>query len=139
MRFRSLVGLGVFALALSGCGGALSSSPQAGAAPATRPASTGNIFWSKAHIRLTYPAHGVKQVVLTYWGPDGYFTYPMDCQNGSTIAISHGKAHGNPSGYQHVIYSFRAENAGPDTCSYDAVLNNTGSPPITVLKLTIAP
>jgi hypothetical protein len=104
-----------------------------------RPASTGNIFWSKAHVRLTYPAHAPKQVVLTYWGPDGYFTYPMDCQNGSTIAIAHGKPHGDPSGYERVIYSFRAESAGPDTCSYDAVLNNTGSPPITTLKLTIAP
>jgi len=76
--------------------------------------------------------------VLNFWAPDGYFTEPLYCQNGSQIAISHGKAQGNPSGDEHVAYTFRAKGAGPDSCSYDAVLNNTGSPPIAILHLIVA-
>lgn len=104
---------------------------------AVRPATTGTISWSKTKLKLPYPPRGKKEVVLKFWGPNGYFTYPMDCQNGSKIAISHGKIKGDPSGYEHVVYTFRAKNAGPDTCSYDAVLNNTGSPPIAILHLAI--
>lgn len=138
MALRGFVALAGCAALLSGCGGGVASSPAAPSAAAVRNATSGNIYWSKGKLRLPYPAHGAKRVVLTYWGPDGYFTEPIYCQNGSNIAVSHGKPSGKSSGYQHVVFSFRAKSAGPDTCSYDAVLNNTGSPPIAILHLIVA-
>ena len=124
------------ALLVAGCGGG-AVSPAGVAAQAARHATSGTISWSKGHIHLAYPPLGRKTVVLNYWGPDGYFTEPMSCQNNSKIAVSHGKVRGNPSGNAYVVYSFRAKSAGPDTCEYDAVLGTTGSPPIAILKLTV--
>lgn len=135
---RTLVAFCGCAALLAGCGGGVSPRPSAAAlAPAVRQSSTGNIYWSKSKLKLQYPPLGKKEVVLNFWAPNGYFTEPMYCRNGSTIAVSHGKAKGNPSGYEHVVYSFRATKAGPDSCDYDAVLNGTGSPPIAILHLVI--
>lgn len=134
---RSFVVVAMGAALLAGCGGGIGSAPSAASVAAVRQASSGNIYWSKGKLKLTYPPHGKKSVVLNFWAPDGYFTDPMYCQNGSKIAVSHGQVSGNPSGYEHVTYSFRAKSAGPDSCSYDAVLNNTGSPPIAILHIIV--
>ena len=136
---RRFFAIGSCAALLSACAGGVASSPQTGAAPgaAMRPASTGNIYWSKGKLHLAYPPHGKKSTVLNFWGPDGYSLQPLSCQNNSKIAITHGKVQGDPSGDEHVVYTFRAKSAGPDTCALDAVLDNTGSPPIAILHLVV--
>ncbi|HEX3369877.1 MAG TPA: hypothetical protein VHS56_09910 [Candidatus Cybelea sp.] len=135
---RSFVAVAGCAALLIGCAGGVASSPQAPPAHAARPASSGgNIYWGKGKLKLQYPPHGKKEDVLHFWGPDGYFTEALYCEHGSQVAITHGKIKGDPSGYQYVTYTFHAKSAGPDSCSFDAVLNNTGSPPIAVLRLVI--
>jgi hypothetical protein len=133
---RSFVVLAGCAMMLSACASGASPASSAAFAPAVRQASTGNIYWSKGKLKLQYQG-GKKEVVLNFWAPNGYMAGPMYCKNGSQIAVAHNKAKGNPAGYEHVTYSFKAESSGPDTCSYDAVLSNTGSPPIAILHLTI--
>lgn len=75
--------------------------------------------------------------VLTYWAPNGYYLTPLYCQNGSQITETPGRTKGSPSGYERVKYSFTTQGPGPDDCVVDAVLGNTGSPPIAVLKIRI--
>jgi hypothetical protein len=126
----------VSVILLHGCGGVAPSSSQPALAPQVRHASEGNIYWSKAQLRLPYP-HGEKRAVLTYWAPNGYFTYRYSCGNGSKLAISTGRTWGNSSGYKHIVYRFQAETKGPDTCGFTAVLNNTGSPPTASITLKV--
>jgi hypothetical protein len=134
---RSFVAVAGCAALLIGCAGGVASSPQTAGAAAAHRASSGNIYWSKGKLKLPYPPRGKKEAVLNFWGPDGYYTEAPYCQKGSKIAITHGKVKGDPSGYEYIVYTFRAKSAGPDSCAYDAVLNNTGSPPIAVLHLSI--
>lgn len=75
--------------------------------------------------------------VLTYWAPNGYYLTPLYCANGSQITDTAGRPKGSPSGYERVKYSFTTQSRGPDSCAIDAVLNNTGSPPIAILKIRI--
>jgi hypothetical protein len=127
----------ILAAALAGC--AVAQSPIGStSAPSTQQRySSGNIFWNKASVRLRDGAMHPARAVLTYWGPDGYFTYPLYCKHGALISADHGRSRGNPSGYLHVTYSFRARSQGPDECHFTAVLNNTGSPPIAIINLHV--
>jgi hypothetical protein len=106
-----------------------------GASPAT--GSCCNIFWNKNRLRLPYPTKGHAQAVLTYWAPNGYFTYPIYCQNGGQISATAHRTWGNAQGYMHVVYWFKAKSAGPDRCSFTAVLSDTGSPPFAIIRLRI--
>jgi hypothetical protein len=130
-RKALLTGLCASAL-LSGCGGGpLKAEPSAIAASAP-----GNIYWNKSALRLQSDGEHA-QAILTYWGPDGYFTQPGYCKNGGRIsATTHGRS-GKRTGYVHVVYWFKALTHKPDQCGFSAVLNNTGSPPIAVIKLHI--
>jgi hypothetical protein len=117
---------------LPGCGSAaLKAEP--GVIGASAP---GNIYWNKPALRLkTDGTHG--RAILSYWGPDGYYTEPVYCKNGGSIsATTHGQR-GKRTGYVHVVYWFKALSHNPDQCGFNAVLNNTGSPPIAVIKLRI--
>ncbi|HLY03027.1 MAG TPA: hypothetical protein VKR56_11115 [Candidatus Cybelea sp.] len=131
---RSRVFLAAFCAGwlLGGCGSA-SLKPQPGLIAATAP---GNISWNKPGLRLkTDGTHG--QAILTYWGPDGYYTEPVYCKNGGRIsANTHGRS-GKRTGYVRVVYWFKALTHSPDQCGFSAVLNNTGSPPIAVIELRI--
>jgi hypothetical protein len=122
---------------LTACQGNSQVPGTASTAEAQSALSTGNIFWKPPRLRLRYPAEAKARATLTYWGPDGYFTEPISCNNGGQISDRAGKPYGSPSGYMHVVYSFKAMSKGPATCGFDAVLNNTGSPPIAVLELRI--
>ncbi len=117
---------------LPGCG-STSLKAEPGVIAASAP---GNIYWNKAGLRLkANGAHG--EAILTYWGPDGYYTQPLYCKNGGSIsATTHGHR-GKRTGYVHVVYWFKALTHTPDQCGFSAVLNNTGSPPIAVIKLRI--
>jgi hypothetical protein len=117
---------------LSGCGGGpLKAEPSAIAASAP-----GNIYWNKPALKLQSDGEHA-QAILTYWGPDGYFTQPGYCKDGGRIsATTHGRS-GKRTGYVHVVYWFKALTHNPDQCGFSAVLNNTGSPPIAVIKLRI--
>ena len=117
---------------LSGCGGdSFRAGP--GVIGATAP---GNIYWNKPALRLKADGtHG--RAILSYWGPDGYYTEPVYCKNGGQIsATTHGQR-GKQTGYVHVVYWFKALTHKPDDCGFSAVLNNTGSPPIAVIDLRI--
>ena len=123
---------------VSGCGG--SQGATTGAAPpdaSARRDSTGNIYWNKGKLNLPYPAKRTDRATLTYWGPNGYFTEPISCKTQGQISFKHGHPSGNPSGYMHVVYRFKAQTAGPNECGFSAVLNGTGSPPIAVIQLHI--
>ncbi|MGA2760797.1 MAG: hypothetical protein ABSF08_10815 [Candidatus Cybelea sp.] len=130
-RRRAFVA-GLCALALfPGCGGtALKAEPGVAAS------APGNIYWNKPDLRLK--GDGARgEAILTYWAPDGYYTEPVYCQNGGRIsATTHGHR-GKRTGYVHVVYWFKALTYKPDRCGFSAVLNNTGSPPIAVIKLRI--
>lgn len=102
-----------------------------------RRASTGNIYWNKKKLNLPYPTKPADKATLTYWAPNGYFTEPVYCKTSGRISAKHGHPFGNPSGYMHVVYRFKALTAGPNECGFSAVLSGTGSPPIAVLKLHI--
>jgi hypothetical protein len=129
---------GVWAAAafLAGCGGSQPSLAGSSVAAQSRD-SVGNIYWNKKRLRLQYPSKSRADAVLSYWGPDGYSTYPIICKAGGQISVTPHRTRGNPSGYEHVTYSFQARSAGPDDCSFTAVLNNTGSPPFAILRLHI--
>jgi hypothetical protein len=117
---------------LLGCGSAsLKAEPSVTAATAP-----GNIYWNKTGLRLK--ADGARGVaILSYWGPDGYYTEPVYCKNGGRIsATTHGHS-GKRTGYVHVVYWFKALTHSPDECGFSAVLYNTGSPPIAVINLRI--
>ncbi|MGA7356192.1 MAG: hypothetical protein WA431_09930 [Candidatus Cybelea sp.] len=122
---------------LVGCTGAQSPIGSAPAPSAQQQYSSGNIFWNKASVRLRYGEIRPAKAVLTYWGPDGYYTAPLYCQRGTQISAKHGRDHGNPSGYLHVTYFFRALSRGQDECQFTAILNNTGSPPIATISLHV--
>lgn len=127
----------ILAAALAGCAGAQSPIGSTSAPSAQQRYSSGNIFWNKAGVRLHYAAMHPARAVLSYWGPDGYFTEPLYCKHGTQISAKHGRSRGNPSGYLHVTYFFRALGQGPDECQFSAVLNNTGSPPIAIINLHV--
>ncbi len=137
-RLTTLAFLG--AATLAGCGGAATTPAQPSAAavqgaPAAKPAYNGNISWNKKSLRLRYETVG--RAVLTYFGPDGYFTYPPYCKNGGNITATAGRTWGKSSGYLHTRYTFEATTKGADDCSFTAVLNNTGSPPIAIIELHV--
>ncbi len=96
----------------------------------------GNIYWNKPRLRLVYPSKSYAKATLTYWAPNGYSTEPYCKRGGSFSATTHHQG-GNPKGYMHVVYWFKAKTAGPDDCAFTATLDNTGSPPISILKLHI--
>jgi hypothetical protein len=131
-RHRTLLAVLFASALLSGCGGA-SLKTEPGVVAASAP---GNIYWNKPALRLK--ADGARgEAVLSYWGPDGYYTEPLYCKNGGQIsATTHGHR-GKRTGYVHVVYWFKALSHNPDECGFSAVLNNTGSPPIAVIKLRI--
>jgi hypothetical protein len=124
---------------MAGCGGASSAGPPGAMQQPTSvsKAYNGNIYWSKARLRLPYPPSSPGKATLTYFGPDGYYTYPVYCKNGGKISATPHRKFGNPKAYLHVVYWFKAQTPGPDDCSFTAVLNNTGSPPIAIIKLHI--
>ncbi|MFY9709655.1 MAG: hypothetical protein WA668_12250 [Candidatus Cybelea sp.] len=98
---------------------------------------SGNITWNKNAVRLRYPSTKHARAELSYFGPDGYYTLPVYCKNAGEIATTPHRQWGNPKKYVHVEYWFQAQSAGPDDCSFTAILNNTGSPPIAILKIHI--
>jgi hypothetical protein len=104
---------------------------------AAKPNYNGNITWNKSAVRLRYPSTKHARAELSYFGPDGYYTLPVYCKNGGEIATTPHRQWGNPKKYLHVEYWFQAQSAGPDDCSFTAILNNTGSPPIAILKIHI--
>ena len=125
--------------AASGCAGL----PQPPSPPAVSSQAVAaghppsNIYWKPSELNLRYLAKTWVTAKLSYWGPDGYYTIPIYCKNGGKITAKTGTPFGTPSKYMHVIYRFKARTAGPDTCSLDAVLSSTGSPPIAILDLNI--
>src|SRR5580692_8796214 len=102
--------------------------------PAARTNDYGNIRWNKPSLHL-FKSKGAQTALLSFWAKDGYFTYPMSCQNGGKVVATPGKVAGNPNRYDHVKYSFVAKTGKADQCTFSAVLNNTGSPPITTITL----
>jgi hypothetical protein len=95
-----------------------------------------NIYWNKKRVDLRYGAKAAK-AILTYWAPNGYYTEPPYCKDGGSFSATPGRSWGNPSGYEHVAYSFQAEGPEPDRCGFTAVLSGTGSPPIAVIEVNI--
>jgi hypothetical protein len=121
---------------IAGCGSPAARVVVPGLAPQSLRAP-GNIYWNKRRLNLPYPAMSHGQAILTYWGPDGYYTEPHFCKgNGRFSATAH-RHYGNQSKYVHVVYWFKALSPGPDDCAFTAVLNNTGSPPIAIVKMRI--
>jgi hypothetical protein len=119
-------------------GGTSSVAPSASSAglPAVRTNDYGNIRWNKDAIHV-YESKGQKNAVLTFWARDGYFVTPIHCQNGGTFDATAGKTHGNPNRYDHTRYEFTAVSKKPDTCTFTAILANTGSPPIATLTVDL--
>jgi hypothetical protein len=112
-------------------------SPTSGAsALLSRPNDYGNIRWNKSSVHV-YKSKRSASATLAFWARDGYFTYPIACQNGGNIVATPGTVHGNPKRYDYVKYTFVAKTAKADTCGFTAVLNNTGSPPLTTLTLYV--
>jgi hypothetical protein len=138
-------GFGRYALSLcaataivTGCGGSQPAMPGAMTPEVSAGRdSSGNIYWNKKKLNLPYPTKAAAKATLTYWAPNGYFTEAIYCENGGRISAKHGRPSGDPSGYMHVVYRFKALTAGPDDCGFSAVLSNTGSPPIAVIALHI--
>lgn len=128
------------AFLLTACGAALmpANSPALSQQARTAPQTTGNIYWSKARLDLGSPPSKARRAVLTYWGPDGYYTYPVYCENGGNVSATPHRTWGNPKKYLHVIFWFKAQTPGPDRCAFEAVLANTGSPPFAIIKLKIS-
>jgi hypothetical protein len=123
---------------VSGCGGSQPATTGATTPDVSaRRDSTGNIYWNKKKLNLPYPTKSAQKATLTYWAPDGYFTMPIYCKASGQISAKPGHPYGNPSGYMHVVYGFKALTAGPNQCGFSAVLGNTGSPPIAVIKLHV--
>jgi hypothetical protein len=139
LRFnRYALSLCVAGAIVSGCGGsqpAVTGTTTAGVS--ARSDSSGNIYWNKKNLNLPYPTKPAAKATLTYWAPNGYYTVPVYCKTKGRISAKHGHPFGDPSGYMHVVYRFKARTAGPDDCGFSAVLNNTGSPPIAVIALHI--
>ncbi len=96
-----------------------------------------DIFWNKKRLNLRYGSKPTMDAVLRYWAPNGYYLTQIYCQNGSQITATPGRTWGDPSGYKRVKYSFTTHSSGPDRCGVTAVLNDTGSPPVAVLKIRI--
>jgi hypothetical protein len=127
----------LLAAVLAGCAGTQSPIGSGPAPLAQHESSSGNISWNKAGVRLRYGAMRSAKAVLTYWGPDGYYTAPLYCKNGTQISVKHGRSRGNPSCYLRVTYFFRTLGQGPDECQFTAILNYTGSPPIAIITLLV--
>jgi hypothetical protein len=102
--------------------------------PTVRTNDYGNIRWNKAAVHV-YKSKNAAIALLTFWAKDGYFTYPISCQDGGQFVATPGKGKGNPNRYDRVKYSFVAKTGKPDQCTFTAVLNNTGSPPIATLTV----
>ena len=124
------------AVGATGCAGAPISSGATSVISTSRE-STGNIYWNKRRVHLKYPSTSPGRAVLTYWAPNGYFTEGPSCKRGGKVSATPHRQWGNPSGYMHVRYSFKALTAGPDKCGFSAILNGTGSPPIAPITLDI--
>ena len=144
LRFvRDVLAIGAAISMLAGCASPqppLSLPPNVSASVRHSVPATGgccNIFWNKRRLDLPYPATAHAQAVLSYWASNGYFTYPVYCEKGSQISATAHRTWGNPKRYMHVVYWFEAKSPGPDRCSFTAVLSNTGSPPIAIIKLHI--
>jgi hypothetical protein len=103
-------------------------------APEIRTDDYGNIRWNKATIHV-YKSKGADTALLTFWAKDGYFTYPISCKSGGQLVATPGTVKGNPNRYDRVKYSFVAKTGKPDQCTFTAVLDNTGSPPIAILTI----
>ncbi|HEY2473670.1 MAG TPA: hypothetical protein VGI19_02605 [Candidatus Cybelea sp.] len=127
------------AAALTACGGSQPTAPAvpASANAAVKPSYNGNIYWNKHGVQLRYQSNSHGRAELSYFGPDGYYTEPIYCKHGGQISATTHRQWGNPKEYLHVEYWFQAQSSGPDVCSFTAILNNTGSPPIAILNLHI--
>jgi hypothetical protein len=125
--------LALAALAACGSPATVPGSPS-GAPAAVRTNDYGNIRWNKAAVHV-YKSKIGTTALLTFWAKDGYFTYPISCPNGGKFVATPGTVTGNPNRYYRVKYSFVAKTGKPDQCTFTAVLNNTGSPPIA--RLTV--
>jgi len=121
---------------LAGCGAAAAPNGVTGVMPASRE-SSGNIYWNKRDVRLTYPSSSHGRAVLTYWAPNGYYTDGPTCKHGGLVKATAHRSWGNPSGYMHVVYWFEARTRGPDRCGFSAILLGTGSPPIAPIALRV--
>lgn len=144
MRIASPLGrtfsVGVACTILVSCGGG--SQPQAVAPDAAisnvRNESYGNIFWNKGELHVSFPSKSYAYATLTYWAPNGYFAAPHDCKReGSFSAIPQHHRTGNPHGYMHVVYAFKATSPGPNTCGFTVILSDTGSPPIASIRVIV--
>lgn len=118
---------------LAGCAGA----PSPYTLGSAFPASTVNIYWNKASLHVKYAPGVHGQAILSYWGPNGYYTDPPTCKNGGKISATARRTWGNRSKYLHVLYWFKARSKGPDYCTFTAILDNTGSPPIATIEVRI--
>ena len=125
-------------IAGTACAGAGIATPQTAASAVRRaPAPSGNIYWNKRHVRLQYAPRSHGRALLTYWGPDGYFTTGVACKRGGRVTATPRRHRGNGSGYVTVVYWFTARTPGPDTCGFSAILGGTGSPPVAPITLDI--
>jgi hypothetical protein len=142
---KVLSGICLAAAILAGCGGSLGQRsgtvvPMPADVASTghvRHASSGNIYWNKHELRLPYPSTSYRKATLTYWAPNGFYLTPLECKRGGQISVTAHHQGGNPSGYMHVVYWFKALTPGPDRCGISAVLSGTGSPPIAPIALRI--
>jgi hypothetical protein len=105
-------------------------------APAARVNDYGNIRWNKVAVHV-YKSKSGSSATLTFWAKDGYFTYPNSCPSGGKFVATPGNVKGNPNRYERVKYSFVAKTSKADQCTFTAVLNNTGSPPIATLTVDL--
>lgn len=142
MRIRHHVLHVVLAAALCGCGASPASVPAGANAVIDAPhrvgaSSSGNIYRNKRRVRLRYASQTHGSAILTYWGPNGYYTTPMTCKRGGRVVATTHHRSGNPSGYVNVVYWFKARSKGPDHCGFSAVLDGTGSPPIAPISIHI--
>jgi len=133
---RAYLSAACAAALLADCGGSHSSPTPTSVVPESRD-SFGNIYWNKHRLNLHSPPAPHAKAVLTYWAPNGYYIVGPTCKHGGTISATTHGSWGDPSGYMHVNYWFKARSAGPDECGCSAILNNTGSPPIAPIKLHI--
>jgi hypothetical protein len=137
IRNARIVATAVFGLLLASCNAPQSQSVPASIVRDARVASMGNIYWSRPSLRLAYPSKSYVYATLTYWAPNGYFTARHYCKRKGEFSATPHRRSGNSHGYMNVVYWFKATTRGPNTCALTAVLNNTGSPPLSTIELLV--
>ncbi|HEY3676097.1 MAG TPA: hypothetical protein VGK84_08915 [Candidatus Tumulicola sp.] len=109
-------------------------SGTAASVPAVRTNDYGNIRWNKPSVHV-YKSKGASTASLTFWAKNGYILFPQSCEHGGQFVGTPGTVKGNPNRYERVQFSFVAKTGKADQCTFTAVLNNTGSPPIATLAV----